>query len=138
MLQKSCVEDTWAKIIPWVGLVMTKSTKVQTSSLKRTLFTWHLDLWRMEEGKTCNSSQTTWYHDSFAMNAKTYQMVSCVTMWSLSCGRHNKWIAKDQWDECKHYKGGMWLKDGAIQVKFKRQRKTLLMTSETLIPLAKL
>jgi hypothetical protein len=59
-------------------------------------------------------------------------------MWSLPCGHHNKWIAKDQWDECKNYKGGMWLKDGGIQVKFKRQKKTLLMTSETLVPLAKL
>jgi hypothetical protein len=101
MLQKSCVENTWAKKFPWVGLVMTKFTKIQTSLLKRTLFTWHLDLWRMEEGKTCNYSQTTWYHDSFAMNAKTYQMASCVIVWSLPCGHHNKWIAKDQWDECK-------------------------------------
>jgi len=81
MLQNSCVEDTWAKKFPWVGLVMTKYTKVQTSSLKRTLFRWHPDLWRTEKGKPCNCSQTTWYHDSFTMDAKTDQMASCFIVW---------------------------------------------------------
>jgi hypothetical protein len=72
------------------------------------------------------------------MDAKTSWKVSCVPMCSLPCEHHNKWMHKDQWDGCKHNEWGMWLKDGAIQVKFVRWWKRLLMIGKTWIELIKL
>jgi hypothetical protein len=45
---------------------------------------------------------------------------------------------RDQLGEYKHNKGGLWLKDGVVQVKFVKQWKKILMTSETLVALTKL
>jgi hypothetical protein len=45
--------------------------KVQTLFLERTMSTWHLDVWNIDKGITCNCSQVIWKVISFAMDAKT-------------------------------------------------------------------
>jgi hypothetical protein len=77
---------------------------------------------------------------SFAMDANKPQMASCVLIHSLPGEHYNTWILTWSmgWDECKHDEGGLWLRDGIVQIKFIRWWKILLMISETLIGVVKL
>ncbi len=62
--------------------------------LGETMSTWHLDVWNMEEGTMCNLSWTTCKPTSFAMNAMMSWMILCVSMHSLPCEHHTKWMSK--------------------------------------------
>ncbi len=57
-------------------------SKHQTLHMERAMSTWHFDVWNME-GRTCSCSWATWKPTSFAMDAKTSWMASCVCVHSL-------------------------------------------------------
>ncbi len=68
---------------------------------------------------------------NFLFNAKTSLMVSCIPMCLLSCEHFRNGYLEDQWDECRHNEGGLWLRDGIFEVEFAKRWRKMFMTNKT-------